>query len=128
MINNIKSAFKTVVKEVNWMDPLTKSRALKKLKVMRNFIAYPDELTDEDTVTQHHSGLIIKEGDFYGNQLRLSTWNRLFKHSRLREKVDKTDWRDNSLVPVVNAFYAWENNAMIFPAGILQGVFFNHQE
>ena len=128
MIDNIKSTFKKIVEEVNWMDQLTKSKALKKLQVMRNVIAYPDELTNEDIVTKHHSGLVIKEGDFYGNKLRLSTWNRLFKHSRLRENVDKMDWRDNSLVPVVNAFYAPEKNAMIFPAGILQGVFFNHQE
>ena len=127
MISNIKSTFKKVVQEVNWMDPLTKSRALKKLEVMKNFIAYPDELTNKNIVTEHHSGLVITEGDFYGNKLRLSTWNVLFKHSRLREKVDKTDWRDNSLVPIVNAFYDWEKNAMIFPAGILQGVFFHHQ-
>ena len=128
MIGNIKSAFKKVVEEVDWMDQLTKSRALKKLEAMKNIIAYPDELTNEDKVTEHHSGLVIKEGDFYGNSLRIATWNRLFKHSRLRENVDKTDWRDNSLVPVVNAFYAKEKNAMIFPAGILQGVFFNQQE
>ena len=127
MITNIKSAFKKVVEEVNWMEPLTKTRALKKLEVMNNMIGYPDELTNEDTVTEHHSGLVIKKGDFYGNKLRLSTWNTLYELSRLREKVDKMDWRDNSLVPIVNAYYAWEKNAMIFPAGILQGVFFNHQ-
>ena len=51
MISNIKSAFKKVVEEVNWMDPLTKSRALKKLEVMNNMIGYPDELTNEDIVT-----------------------------------------------------------------------------
>ena len=127
MISNIKSAFKKVVEEVNWMDPLTKSRALKKLEVMNNMIGYPDELTNEDIVTKHHAGLVIKEGDFYGNKLRLSSWNALVYHSRLRERVDKMDWRDNSLVPIVRAFYANDKNAMIFPAGILQGFFFNHQ-
>ena len=109
------------------MDPLTKSRALKKLEVMKKMIAYPDELTQEDIVTEHHSGLVIKEADFYGNKLRLSTFNGLFKRSRLREKVDKMDWRDNYMVPIVNAFYTKERNELIFPAGILQGVFFNHQ-
>lgn len=101
MINNIKSSFKKVIDEVSWMDQLTKSKALQKLKAMTNFIAYPEELTNEKIVTQHHSGLKIEEGDFYGNKLRISLWNRLLKHSMLREKVDKKDWRDNSLVPVV---------------------------
>ena len=127
MIANIKSAFKKVVQDVEWMDQLTKSKALNKLQVMKNFIAYPDELTDEDTVTKHHSGLEVKEGDFFGNKLRINRWILQFKHSRLREKVVKTDWRDNSAVPVVNAFYVPDKNAMKFPAGILQGIFFNHQ-
>ena len=127
MIGNIKSAFKNTLESVDWMDKVTKGRALNKLEVMKNFIAFPDELTNEQVVAEHHSGIVIEEGDFYGNKLRLFTWDRLFKHSRLRERVDKTDWRDNSLVPIVNAFYAWDLNAMIFPAGILQGVFFNYR-
>merc|ERR1712020_730336 len=90
MIANIKSAFKSVIQEVKWMDQLTKFRALNKLQSMRNFIAYPDELTDEDTVTKHHSGLEIKEGDFFGNKLRINRWILQFKHSRLRERVNKT--------------------------------------
>ena len=80
-------------------------------------------------VTAYYAGVVIEEGDFYGNKLGLSTWNRKFRHSRLRERVDKADWRDGapSLVPVVNAFYAFDSNSMVFPAGILQGVFFNYQ-
>ena len=41
--------------------------------------------------------------------------------------MDKADWRDWSEVPIVNAFYSSSRNAMIFPAGILQGLFFNHK-
>ena len=126
MIRNINSAFKKTLEDVDWMDKVTKGRALKKLDVMKNFIAYPDELTIEKVVAEHHSGIVVEEDDFYGNKLRMFTWDRQFKHSRLRERVDKTDWRDFSLVPIVNAFYAWDINAMVFPAGILQGVFFNY--
>ena len=126
MIRNINSAFKKTLEDVDWMDKVTKGRALKKLEVMKNFIAYPDELTVEKVVAEHHSGIVVEEDDFYGNKLRMFTWDRQFKHSRLRERVDKNDWRDFSLVPIVNAFYAWDINAMVFPAGILQGVFFNY--
>ena len=127
MISNLKFAFKKILEDNDWMDTKTKSRALKKLQKMKKFIAYPDELTHEDVMADHHFGLFIDEDDFYGNKLRLTTWNRRFKQSRLREQVDKADWRDHSFVPIVNAFYNPEVNAMVFPAGILQGVFFNHK-
>ena len=127
MIDNLKSAFKKILEDIEWMDTNTKSQAFKKLKAMNYFIAYPDELTHEDKVEDFHSGLSINEEDFYGNKLQLTKWNKFSKDTRLREQVDKTDWRDNSLVPVVDAFYNPEVNAMKFPAGILQGVFFNHK-
>ena len=127
MIGNLKSAFKKILEDIDWMDTNTKSQAFNKLQVMNEFIAYPDELTHEDIVAEYHSGLSINEEDFYGNKLRLNKWNKILKQSRLREKVDKTDWRDHSVVPVINAFYKPKANAMVFPAGILQGVFFNHK-
>ena len=61
------------------------------------------------------------------SQERLATWNRRNEHSKLRETVDKADWRDLNLVAIVNAFYSSSKNAIIFPAGILQGLFFNHK-
>lgn len=127
MIGNLKSAFNKILLDIQWMDTNTKSQAFRKMKAMNHFIAYPDELTQEDIVADFHTGISINEEDFYGNKLKLTKWSKRSKDSRLREQVDKTDWRDNSLVPVVNAFYNPEVNAMKFPAGILQGVFFNHK-
>merc|ERR1719384_584637 len=72
------------------MDDETKSEAKKKLEKMDQFIAYPDQLLDKET-------------------------------------IDPKDWRDNQAIALVNAFYNPEINAMIFPAGILQGSFFNSQ-
>ena len=148
MIGYLKSAFGKILEDIDWMDPTTKSRAYDKLEAMKRFIAYPDELTDESVVEGYHAGLVIDEDDFFGNQVsqntiisderqsvkpnflsqvRLTNWNRQYTHSRLRQRVDKADWRDHSYVPIVNAFYSSSRNAMIFPAGILQGLFFNHK-
>merc|ERR1712241_1096833 len=127
MIDYLKSAFQKIVEDIDWMDELTKSRSFDKLKGMRRFIAYPDELKSESEVTDYHSSLHVDGEDFFGNQVRLVKWDLEYQHSRLRERVDKADWRDHSWVPVVNAFYSATTNAIMFPAGILQGLFFNHK-
>ena len=68
MISYLKSSFKKILKDIDWMDDTTKSKAFDKLEAMKRFIAYPDELTDEAVVEGYHSGLIIDEEDFFGNQ------------------------------------------------------------
>ena len=38
----------------------------------------------------------------------------------IREKWDKTDWKNHGKPAVVNAFYSSIENSIQFPAGILQ--------
>ena len=125
MIGYIKRAFERILDDITWMDERTKVKARKKLEKMRKFIAYPDELLDERLLDSHHRDIDIDEEDYIGNYFRVNLWQRRFSYSRLREKVAKDDWRDLSQVALVNAFYSSTRNAMIFPAGILQGGFFN---
>ena len=63
--------------------------------------------------------------NYYQNILTRGKFWSAFEYSRLREKIDPKDWKDHQAVALVNAFYQPETNAMIFPAGILQGAFFN---
>jgi predicted metalloendopeptidase len=48
-----------------------------------------------------------------------------FYNGRLREKINSKSWIQHKFVAVANAFYTPSQNGMEFPAGILQGVFFN---
>ena len=50
-----------------------------------------------------------------------------YAFSKLREKVNKTDWVRHGRPAVVNAFYSPLENSIQFPAGILQGVFFSSE-
>ena len=50
----------------------------------------------------------------------MSIWSTNYHWSKLREKVDKTDWKRHANPAVVNAFYSSIENSIQFPAGILQ--------
>jgi len=110
--------------QVSWMDAETKRRAKNKLGAIREHVGYPKELLDVSNVDKLYSGLEVDVADFYGNGLRLSVWGTTYYWGKLREKVDKEDWRKHSNPAIVNAFYSAIENSIQFPAGILQGTFF----
>ncbi|CAM6054298.1 unnamed protein product, partial [Sphagnum tenellum] len=127
MVEYLRGAFLKILEGSDWMDPLTKERAKEKLKAMREFIGYPDELLDRAKVEAYHEGIEIKDDDFLGNVIRLQLWDRKLKFGRLDAPIDKQSWLDHSLVALVNAFYSFDENSIVFPAGMLQGAFFHHQ-
>jgi predicted metalloendopeptidase len=57
--------------------------------------------------------------------LRLSIHFKKLQALKLRQKVDPYDWKDFKNVAIVNAHYDRTYNRMKYPAGILQGGFFN---
>lgn len=125
MTSYIRDAFGDILNELDWMDDVTKERAHEKLKAMDQFIAYSDELLNQNAVDNLHAGLKVDESDYLGNILNLKKFWRAFYYNRLRDKIDPTSWIEHRLVAVVNAFYNPSQNNMEFPAGILQGVFFD---
>ena len=49
------------------------------------------------------------------------------KYGHLQEKIDKSSWKEHVAVALVDAYYTRQANNMDFPAGLLQGSFFNFQ-
>ncbi len=58
------------------MDPATKDRAREKKEKMGEYIAYPDEILDREVIDGFFKDLDVKEGDLYGNTVRVSKWRR----------------------------------------------------
>jgi endothelin-converting enzyme/putative endopeptidase len=116
MVANIIEAFRKRIDALQWMDPATKAEAKAKLGSLYVGIGYPEKWRD-------YSKLEIKPDDIFGNLRRADLFDYHFSIDRLGEPVDKHEW---SMTPqTVNAVNLPLQNALNFPAAILQPPFFD---
>ena len=116
MVARIIAAFRKRVAALPWMDAETKAEAQAKLDSLYVGIGYPETWHD-------YSGYDIDEHDAFGNVWR----GRLFRYRqqvmRLGKAVDRHEW---TMTPqTVNAVNLPLQNAINFPAAILQSPFFD---
>jgi len=126
MISYIRAAFHSMLEKVEWMDDKTKERAKEKLNKMDQFIAYPDELLDQKIIDDFYAPLeSLSSDNFLQNMLNIDKFDTARVLKQLRDKIDPKHWTEHQIVALVNAFYNPDINSMEFPAGILQGAFYN---
>ena len=106
--------------QISWMDPQTRGRAHQKLSSIKEYIAYPPEIMNNSKLEDLYKGLQISKDSYFKNGINMSIWSTNYHWKKLREKVDKTDWKRHANPAVVNAFYSSIENSIQFPAGILQ--------
>jgi putative endopeptidase len=116
MVANIVAAFHKRIEALDWMTAATKAEAQAKLDSLYVGLGYPETWHD-------YSGLEIKPDDAFGNLWR----SRLFEYrrqvARIGKAVDRHEW---SMTPqTVNAVNLPLQNALNFPAAILQPPFFD---
>ncbi|WP_299225198.1 M13 family metallopeptidase [uncultured Psychroserpens sp.] len=122
MIDNIMLAFENRIKELDWMTPETKDKAIEKLKKMNVKIAYPDQWRDYSALEING---VEDGGSYYSNMRNVSKWNFDDGLNKLGKEVDKSEWL---MAPqVVNAYFMPPYNEIVFPAAILQPPFYNHE-
>lgn len=124
MVRDIRAEFDSILDHIDWMDESTRVRAKAKLHSMKEYIGYPDEILDNWRLEELYKKLQIEADTHFQNGIRMSIWGTNYAWGKLREKVDKTDWKRHGAPAVVNAFYSSIENSIQFPAGILQGNFF----
>jgi len=125
MVSEIRRQFEILLDEVDWMDDTTKRQARVKARGMVEHIGYPPELMEMAKLEDLYSGLELSPNAYLGNALNMTVFGTNYAFSKLREKVNKTDWVRHGRPAVVNAFYSPLENSIQFPAGILQGIFFS---
>ncbi len=116
MVANIITAFQQRIKALSWMAPATKAEAEAKLSTLYVGIGYPETWHD-------YSGYEVKADDLFGNVWRGSLFQYHWNVGRLGAEVDRKEW---SMTPqTVNAVNLPLQNALNFPAAILQPPFFD---
>jgi len=116
MVANIIAAFRRRIEALSWMNPSTKAEAQAKLSSLYVGIGYPETWRD-------YSQYEVKPDDIFGNFWRGSLFDYHHDVARLGAKVDRREW---SMEPqTVNAVNLPLQNALNFPAAILQPPFFD---
>nr|CAD7406995.1 unnamed protein product [Timema poppensis] len=125
MVQDIRNQFLDILKTIDWMDDETRMKGIDKAKSMSVHIAYPDELLDNSKLEKFYQHLEINPDLYLESILNLTKFGTSYSFGRLRQPVNKSEWITHGRPAVVNAYYSSIENSIQFPAGILQGHFFN---
>jgi len=116
MVADIVAAFGRRIDRLDWMTPATRARAKAKLATLRVAVGYPDRWRDD-------SGLAMVANDAFGNAARAELFAYHAALAKLDRPADKGEWW---MTPqTVNAVNLPLQNALNFPAAILQPPFFD---
>ena len=116
MVDNIKAAFDRRLQGIEWLAPATKAEGRRKLQSLIVEIGYPEKWRD-------YSGYEVRAGDAFGNEYRGELNEYRHQLAKLGQPVDRREWW---LLPhVVNAVFLPLQNAMNYPAAILEPPFYD---
>src|SRR4051812_34125129 len=116
MVDNIKAAFARRVQAIGWMAPSTKEEALKKVQTIVVGVGYPDSWRD-------YSALQIAPDNAYANSKNAGLAEYRHQIAKIGKPMDRSEWW---MPPqLVNAVNLPVQNALNFPAAILQRPFFD---
>uniref|UniRef100_A0A914CI21 Uncharacterized protein n=1 Tax=Acrobeloides nanus TaxID=290746 RepID=A0A914CI21_9BILA len=124
MIEDLRDAFRNMVLENDWMEEQTQQYALEKANNMASLIGFPDFLYNDTGLDDYYRKLVFEPSDnFPAIMEKVAIWDQRRAFQRLIEPVDRTEFEESSAT--VNAFYSAVQNAIMFPAAILQAPFFD---
>lgn len=121
MVKDFIDVFKARVQKLDWMSDETKEMAIKKLSTMTYKIGYPDrwpDYMDDVEIKSFKDG-----GSYFANDVAAAKALRRRNNLRQGGPVDKSEWFMSAFE--VNAYYNPFSNEIVFPAGILQGTFYD---
>ncbi|MBD8873213.1 M13 family metallopeptidase [Rhodanobacter sp. DHB23] len=116
LVKNLIAAFDERLDTLSWMTPATRAKAKEKLVTLKVGVGYPEHWRD-------YANLQVSADDPLGNHLRAEQHEYAHQLAKLGQPVDRGEWW---MTPqTVNAVNLPLQNALNFPAAILQAPFFD---
>jgi len=116
VVADLFRAYEARIKNLDWMSPATKKKAIQKLHQMNRKLGYPDKW-------RKYTGLVMAADDYVGNVMRTCEFEHKRAVRRLSKPVDRKEWFMSP--QTVNAYCSFGLNDVVFPAAILQSPFFH---
>jgi putative endopeptidase len=115
LVSNLVAAFRSRVDALDWMTPATREKTREKIDTLRVSVGYPEHW-------RSYEGLSISPDNPLANAIAVEKFDTAFKQAKLGKPVDRSEWW---MTPqTVNALNLPLENALNFPAAILQPPFF----
>jgi len=116
MVANLIAAYHKRLAALPWLAESTRAEAQAKLDSLYVGIGYPETWRD-------YSGYEVRPDDAFGNAWRAGEWKLHYEEARIGTPVNRREW---CMTPqTVNAVEMPLQNALNFPAAILQPPFFD---
>ena len=116
MVGNIKSAFAKRIEALDWMAPATRKEAVEKARTIEVGVGYPETWAD-------YSSFAVRPGSAYANAVVAERVRYRQQLAKVGKPLDRREWWMNA--QLVNAVTLPVQNALNFPAAILQRPFFD---
>ncbi|XP_067011967.2 neprilysin-11 [Anabrus simplex] len=123
MLQDIRSAFYTLVDKLDWMDEDTKQETREKAEAMDFLVGFPDWISDKESLEGYYSGVVIDENNFLENLVNIAGVSMNGTLSSLRESNDRDGW-EAEMPMEPNAGHLPHQNIVVVQAGILQFPFY----
>ncbi|KAK0564906.1 hypothetical protein OC844_001498 [Tilletia horrida] len=126
IIEALRHSFLERLPELAWLDPKTRERAEVKARAVKVKVGYPvyPNTTDPRNIEAFYSDLKVQgPGHFFENLVESAVRLTRRPWRLLGTKMDARRW--DMFPSEVNAYYSPPENEIVFPAGILQPLYFH---
>lgn len=116
LVEALQEAYRQSISELPWMSKETRERALEKLAKFNPMVGYPVKWHD-------YSDVKVNATDLIGTLNRIAEHDLEHNLAKIEKGPDPEEWHMSP--QTVNAYYSPLENAIVFPAAILQPPFFS---
>ncbi|NWN87598.1 MAG: M13 family metallopeptidase [Micrococcaceae bacterium] len=116
LVDALQQAYHASISELPWMGEETRQRALEKLAKFNPMVGYPVKW-------HNYSDIAVDASDLVATLDRISAHDVEDNLSKIEKGPDPEEWHMSP--QTVNAYYSPLENAIVFPAAILQPPFFS---